>query len=161
MQADTTQEIKTQVTPTCPRCGFELHEEKVRSLPHHRRYFLMVNAAYEHWPERHPTQFASAEECRVWLQMKAGYRVIGARIPLWGISKEQATMIAGAAIRGAGAYAYPVMHGNDLVILKPKSIAWKKLSHTGFCKVNDAVTAVIEHEMGVRVEDLLPALETA
>lgn len=146
--------------PTCPHCGGDLTNAK-RSVPQHRRYFAMVRAYFHHWPENHETQFASEEECRKWLQMKAGHRVIAARIPLAGINKDKAAMIAEAAIRAAGSFAVPVVHGTDLVVFVPKSIAFGKLGHQSACALFDDVAAVAEAETGLNAETVMKEMENA
>lgn len=146
----------------CPFCGSpsSVHKTK-RSLPQIRRYHKMVSLAFDNWPESHPHQFANAEECRAYVQMKAGWREIGAQIPLTGMSKERAMMLAEAAIRGAGSYAMPIIHGDVLVIFKPKSVSFAKMSHLDFCKLNDAVEDVIRDIIGVEPEQLLKERERA
>ena len=142
----------------CPHCGCELTPTsggKPRSSEQLRRYFAMIKAAFMHWPEAHQHQFASSEELRAWLQMKAGAREIGAQIPMTGMSKERAMLLAEAAIRGAGSYAWPVIHGDTLVIFRPKSVSFAKMAHSDFCKLSDDVAAVIEAETGIKVDDLL------
>jgi len=142
----------------CPHCGCELTPPaggKPRSVEQIRRYFAMIKAAYHHWPEAHDRQFASAEELRAWLQMKAGARDIGATIPLSRIGKERAMLLAEAAIRGAGSYAMPVLHGDTLVIFKPKSVSFAKMGPKAFGELSDAVATVIEAETGLQVEQLL------
>lgn len=128
---------------------------KPRSVEQHRRYFALIKAAFHHWPEGHERQFASDEELRKWAQMKAGHREIGASIPLTGMQKERAMLLAEAAIRAAGSYAVPVIHGDVLVVFRPKSIAFDKLGHKAACQLFDEVAAVIEAEIGVPAEKLL------
>ena len=143
---------------TCPHCGCELTPDaggKPRSTDQLRRYFAMIRAAYHHWPEHHERQWSSSEELRAWLQMKAGAREIGAQIPLTGISKERAMLLAESAIRGAGSFAMPVMHGDVLVIFRPKSIAFARMAHADFCRLSDDVAAIIEAETGLNAEQLL------
>ena len=136
-------------------CDSEKPDGQPRSVAQIRRYFAVIRAAHTHWPEIHRAQFASPEECRAWLQMRAGYREVGAQIPMAGMSKERAMLLAEAAIRGAGSYAMPVIHGDVLVIFKPKSIAFGKMSHVAFCALASAVELVIEQETGIRVDDLM------
>jgi hypothetical protein len=49
----------------------------------------------------------------------------------------------------------PVMHGDTLVIFRPKSIRFATMPHLAFCGLVAAVETVIEHETGARVDDLL------
>jgi hypothetical protein len=147
---------------TCPCCGYaEPKKGKPRSLDQHRRYFLLIAAAMEHWPEHHEHQFTSIEALRKYLEMKAGWREIGAQIPLSGISKERAMMLAEAAIRGAGSYAMPVLHRDTLVIFKPKSISFARMPHLEFNALNNAVEDVIRNIIGVEPEQLLKEKERA
>jgi hypothetical protein len=142
----------------CPSCGCELVAKaggKPRSVEQIRRYFAMIRAAFHHWPESHERQFANSEELRTWLQMKAGAREVGAQIPLTGMGKERAMLLAEAAIRGAGSFAFPVIHGDTLVIFKPKSISFGKMAHSDFCRLSDEVAGVIEEETGITTNDLL------
>jgi hypothetical protein len=132
-----------------------------RSVPQLRRYFALIKAAFHHWPETHERQFASEEECRKWLQMKAGHREIGATIPLTGISKERAMLLAEASIRAAGSYAVPTIHGDTLVIHRPRSIAFGKLGHKAACVLFDEVASVIRAETGLDPDALLRETEAA
>ena len=46
---------------SCPQCGCDIEPAgKARSLPQLRRYFALIRAAYHHWPDSHPVQFADA-----------------------------------------------------------------------------------------------------
>jgi hypothetical protein len=93
--------------------------------------------------------------------MKAGHRELAARIPLTGIRKEQAVILAEASIRAAGAYAVPVIHGTELVIWKPKSIAFNNLGHRAFCELNQAVDEILQAEIGLSGDQLLAETEAA
>lgn len=147
----------------CPECGCVISDKggKMRSVDQHRRYFGMIRAVFHHWPEAHQHQFSSAEELRAYLQMKAGHREIGARIPIVGVNRERAVLLAEAAIRAAGSYAVPILHGDTLVVFKPRSIAFGKLSHAAFCALNNAVDEVIRAETGLDPEQLLRETEAA
>jgi hypothetical protein len=114
-----------------------------------------MRATFDNWPESHPHQFASVEEMRKFLEMKAGHRIVGAQIPLAGMSKERAMLLAEAAIRGAGSYAMAVIHGDVLVIFRPKSISFAKMEHGEFCRLSDMVESVIQAETGLQASQLL------
>lgn len=119
----------------------------------------MIKVAFDNWPESDERQFASAEELRKYLQMKAGYRDVGAKIPLVGLNRERATMLAEAAIRAAGSYAVPVLFDDQLVVFRPRSIAFEKLSHKDACKLFDDVADLIEQTIGVTADKLLKESE--
>lgn len=145
---------------TCPHCGcgLSVHDGgRPRSVEQIRRYFAMLRLAWAHWPEAHSRQFSSADEMRAWLQMRAGAREVGAQIPLSGMSKERAMLLAEAAIRGAGSFAWPALHGDVLVIFRPKSISFAKMAHADFCRLSDDVQAIIAAETGIDVTDLMRA----
>lgn len=146
----------------CPHCGCEIEvADKRRSVPQMRRYFAMIRAAYHHWPESHETQFASQEECRKWLQAKAGHVTIAARIPIVGIKPDRLVAIVEAAMRAAGSYAMIRVHNAELVVFVPRSIAFHRLNHLAACALFDEVAGVIETETGLKVEDLMRETERA
>lgn len=149
---------------TCPNCGCDTKETangKPRSRPQLRRYFAMVKAIFHHWPETAEVQFSSDQECRKYLQMKAGWREIGARVPLVGVNKAKVQMIVEAAIRGSGSYAMPVVHKNELIVWVPKSIAFHSMGPQEFGLLSDAVAQVAEQMTGLNVEELMRETERA
>lgn len=151
----------------CGDCGSTniVGPERVatRSLPQLKRYHAMIKAALHHWPEAHARKYgiANKEDLRKWLQMRAGHREVAAHVELAGMSKEQALMIAEASIKAAGSYAVPLIHGDVLVIFRPKSIAFHKLGHTEFCLLNDEVDEAIFQVTGTRGKQMLKEMERA
>lgn len=145
----------------CPVCGFHSDVESVRSVHQHRRYFALIKAVHHHWPEAHPRQFADPEALRAFLQMKAGWREVAAQIPIDGLPRETLLAIVEAAIRSCGSYALPILHKDTLVVFKPKSIAFHKMTHGEFCELNTAVEAVIRQETGTDAELILKEHERA
>lgn len=147
---------------TCPSCGCDITgNDKPRSLPQLRRYFSMIRAAYHHWPETSDVTFSSEEECRKHLQMRAGWREVGARIPLVGVKPEAAKMLAAAAIAGAKAHAWPVVHKGELIIWIPRSIAFHNMGPQEFGQLSDAVSVVIKDMTGHDVEAMMRESEAA
>lgn len=142
---------------TCPHCGCEINDKrkKMRSYPQLKRYFALLKAALAHWPEQYDYQFTSVDELRSYLQMKAGYREVGAQIPLVGLNAGRAKMLAEAAIRATKSYAIPVLHGDTLVIFRPKSISFSKLPHHEACRLFADVESAIEQIIGVSADQLL------
>ena len=55
----------------CPHCGVIL--TRVRSLPDHRRFFGVIQAAFHQWNEGHPFQPTDAEHLRAYLLVESGY----------------------------------------------------------------------------------------
>lgn len=147
---------------SCPICGSNLDPKgKPRSYDQLKRYFALMRAVFTHWPEGHERQFANAEELRKWVQMKAGYREVGAQIPLTGMNRERALLLVEAAIRGAGSHAFPVLHGDVLVVFRPKSIAFDKMTPAAFNALNDAVEATIRQETGLDPNEVLRQTQEA
>lgn len=147
---------------TCPHCGCSHDaQERPRSLPQLRRYFAMVRAAFSHWPETAEVQFSSEDECRKFLQMSAGWRDVGARIPLVGVNPEHARLLVAAAIKGAGAFARPVVHKGELIIWIPRSIKFSTMGPQEFGLLSDAVAVVIKDMTGLDADTLLKETESA
>lgn len=146
----------------CPCCHYDLSGKTApRSAEQLRRFFALMRVTFDNWPEGHERQFTTVDELRAFLTIKAGYREVGARVPLSGIRREQALFLAEAAIKGSGSNAIPVFHGGELIVFKPKSIAFANMEHREFCNLNDAVETVIEQETGLKVLDLMKNAEAA
>ena len=137
----------------CPTCG-RSEPGKPRSPEHMRRYFAVMNVVWTTWPSSHPEQFESMDDMRRWIQMRAGHRET-IRIDLGNADPVAAVILAEAAMKAAGAYARARVIGSELVVFKPKSIAFSKLSQHDFTKLNAEVEAVIEHETGIKITDAI------
>lgn len=146
----------------CPHCGVVL--TKHRSSPDHRRFFAVISAAFENWPETHDYQPESREHLRAWLTCKAGYReATPVMLPddatetmrvLFRLSIE-------AAINAAGGVAFVVPYRDSVAVIRPKSIAWDKVAQKEFNAIRDAVEDVIRSETGLDPEILLREKEKA
>lgn len=146
----------------CPCCGCDVTgNEKPRSLPQLKRYFAMVRAAFHHWPATSEIQFAGDEECRKHLQMRAGWREVGARIPLCGVNPELTKMVVQQALSGAKAHAWPVVHNTELIIWIPRSISFHAMGPQEFGQLSDAVAVVIHDMTGLDVDQMMHEHETA
>lgn len=142
----------------CPNCEATFDINKVgkpRSVEQHRRFWALMKAAYQHWPEAHEEQFASMNDLRIWLTMKAGWREEVARIPISGMKVDQARMVAEAAVKAAGSHAAIRAHKTSIVVFKPVSIRFDKMAHLAFCGLNQAVEDVIKAEIGITGDELL------
>lgn len=146
----------------CPCCQFHLTGKTApRSGEQLRRFFALMRVTFDNWPDSHERQFTDIDEMRAWLTIKAGYREVGARVPLAGLNKDRALFLVEASIRGSGSNAIPIYYDGEIIVFKPKSIAFQKMDHRDFCKLNDAVATVIEQETGLSVETLLKNAEAA
>lgn len=139
---------------TCPTCG---KGGKRRSIDQHRRYFLVIKHAFDHWPEQHEFQPDSPEHLRKWLQVKAGYRTVQ-EIKVMRTDPQSMKIINAtveAAMAATGDYAWIVPHRNKIHVVASRSIAFDKIPHGEFCTLNNLVQEVIEAETGIRIDDLM------
>ena len=72
-----------------------------------------------------------------------------------GMRVEHVRMIASQIVSQLNEKCTVRVHNGVLVIFKPKSLRFDKLSHLAFCALNEAVADVIKAEMNVTVEELL------
>ncbi len=150
------------MSKTCDACGFPVDDPRhSRSPDQLKRYHASMVAWFSHWPESAHHQFASVTEMRKYLQMAAGWREVGASIPISGMRKEQAMLLAEAAIRAAGSYALPAINGDVLVIFRPKSVALHKMPSRDFCKLFDDVREVFRRETGLDPDQVAAEAERA
>ena len=140
----------------CPHCGCVL--TKGRSLPDHRRFFALIERAFENWPEGHEFQPESREHLRAWLTCKAGYRE-STPIHMPDMATDRMRdlfrLSIEAAISAAGGAAFVVPYRDVVAVVRPKSIAWDKIDQREFSKLRDAVSDVIETETGIKVDHLM------
>ena len=136
----------------CPHCG--CHINMRRSHPDHARYFGLVSAAYMQWPEQHRFEPDNAEHLRGWLTAAAGHRVT-TRIEIPDIPPDPIADAVAGAIKAAKGTAFVFPRRGAVSVISPKSIAWDQAGQSEFAAVRDAVTAVIEREIGVSADSLL------
>lgn len=157
---------------TCPECGsvFQAPEaKKQRSLEDHRRFFALIRAAYDQWPEMHEFQPMSEEHLRAYLLCKVRYHEvemidIGTEI-FAGLDMETRRLVdmvvqsavhrsIEAATRKAG-FAFDRPHGSGIAIFRPRSIDWHTLDQAQFNALRDAVETEIEAVIGRKAGELL------
>lgn len=142
---------------SCPHCGVELSKPKTgkpRSVPQHRRYFALIRAAMNHWPEKHPFQPMSEEHLRKWLQAKAGHRRVET-IDTAGMSPDETLACVVAAIKKGGPSSFYERAGTRFYTITSESIDFDTLPHLAACALFDAVADVIEAETGIRADDMI------
>lgn len=150
----------------CPCCDYEFvlpDDERPRSHPQLKRYMAICRRVYEVWPDTHAVQFGDVYECRKWLEMKAGYRELVAKIPLFGIHKDKAQFIAQAALaaamrQGKKGFAWPIAHGGELCVFVAKSVAYEAMTSSEFSKLIDKVFEVVRVEIGYEPDDYMRGL---
>lgn len=133
---------------------------KPRSLDQHRRFFGVIAAAFEQWPERHPFQPENSEHLRAWLQTKAGYHTVRT-FEMDGDARETARLMPVVIATMLSKHAWCRARGTELHVCVPQSIAFDKMGHEEFCALNDAVDEVIRTETGLDPELLLKEKERA
>lgn len=137
----------------CPYCEMDLPNsgEEAKHHPQLKKYMKGIRLAFDQWPETHRSQFADFHDLRKWLQVKAGYGEVTARIPVQGLG-EISKFIAVAAMQAAGSYAVPLVRGADLVIVRPYSL--KEIGHKSFNELYDKVDREIIAIIGVSIQEL-------
>jgi len=136
--------------------------KRPRSTEQHRRFFGVVKAAFDNWPEAHRFRPDSPEHLRAWLLVKAKH----SSIKTFHVGKNEADEVARLlpiiAAMMLHRYCWCRTDGvSSVAVCVPESIAFDKLEHVAFCKLCDDVEAVIESETGLRADDLLTASEAA
>lgn len=133
---------------------------KPRSTEQHRRFFALIAAAFDQWPETCAFQPDNAEHLRAWLLVKAKHCTINTYY-LPDDAGEYARLIPIISASMFKQYSWARANGNELQVCVPSSIAYESLGHEAFCKLSDEVGAIIEEIIGVPAEKLLVAKEQA
>lgn len=134
----------------CPTCGGP--SKKRRSPEHHKRFFAVIAAAYQHWPESHDFQPANAEHLRAWLLCKAKW----CNVQTGTVD----SFISGSHKTEAG-FSFRFRAGTLVHEYRPKSINWEKMDQRTFSPIAQAVDEIIEAEIGVPTDRLLRETEAA
>lgn len=147
----------------CPHCGKSL--VKARSPDDHRRFFAIVRAAADQWPEHHEFQpdgesiTDKAEHLRAWLLIKAGYfNVTPIDAEYAADQPAMARLVAlsiEAALKAVPGHAFVRVHGDRIGVFSARSLKWDTMDQKQFGAVREAVEAVISDAIGVEPETLL------
>lgn len=127
---------------------------KPRSVDQNRRFFAVMKAVYDQWPESHRFQPDNSEHLRAWLLVRAGHHTVKT-FYLDGDTDQFAQVLPVIMASMTGKHAWCRSRGNELHVCVPQSIAFDKLEHSAFCKLNDDVDEVIRIETGLDPEALL------
>jgi len=133
---------------------------KPRSIDQHRRFFAVIKATHDQWPESHPFQPDNTEHLRSWLLVRAGHHTVKT-FHLDGDGDEFARLIPVIVATMLNKHAWCRAHGQELHVCVPESIAFDKLDHKAFCILNDNVDEVIRIETGLDPDRLLRETESA
>jgi hypothetical protein len=139
----------------CPSCGFEMGNSNRRSNPDHARLFALVHKAFHQWPEGHKFAPQNAEHLRAWLVCKAGPEWRNARATV--LDGGEKSLIAEALRHALGddQKRFVVEFPGGVAVISPKSMSFTAMSQAEFGKLRDAITDVIEAEIGCTVADLM------
>ncbi len=127
---------------SCPACNRPF--DKPRSMPHHRRFFAVIDAAFPQWPEGADFQPTDSEQLRAYLLVKTGYYTLTVIDPQCPDTLN---------VLRSSAYTFVLTKNDRIEIYTPKSIA--KMGQREFAPVADAVDAAIEKYVGVSADKLL------
>ncbi len=163
----------------CEVCGHEIPAPRSRSVPQHRRYFAMIKAVYDQWPESHSFQPVDREHLRLWLQCRAGYYTvadvpvpdlsdINAKVPerlraflppedYWrqhfmAVAKGVVSVITRLRTRG---YVFIRSGPDGVKVFQPKSINFHTIGPSEFGRLKDAVTDAIWNETNLDADQVL------
>jgi hypothetical protein len=143
---------------TCPHCG----ASDARSVPQLRRFFAVVRAAFEQWPERDTFRPDNAEHLRAFLLCAAGWRTEVAIEIRDTQSANGAALAAKALMRATGHHCWITADGEKLTIYAPRSISFTKANHKAICRVFEDVEGIIANRLGIRdCDQLLKEKESA
>lgn len=140
----------------CPHCGVVL--VKGRSLPDHNRFFALICAAFQQWPEDHDFEPRDHDHLRKWLLCKAGFFSVKTFELPDGDPVMMARMMefAETLMENAGDDdRFGRWRGRTLAVFQARSMAFESLGQKEFAEVRTAVEDVIKAETGLDPEALL------
>ncbi len=149
----------------CPHCGCGLEPDKgkPRSAEQLRRFFGVLRAMYQHWPESCEFQPHCEEHLRKWVLCMAGHRTVVKTfmLPATDDPLMMSAMMSFAEQLLEMDNRFGRWKGSTLAIYEAKSIAFSKLGQAAFNKLNDEVEAVYRSETGLDPEQALKETEKA
>ena len=149
----------------CPHCQCELHGEKgkPRSPEQLRRFFGVLRAMHDHWPESASFQPHCTEHLRKWVLCAAGHRVVVKTMTLPNTDNASlaAAMMAIVEDLLAMDNRFGRWKGMTFSVYEAKSIAFHKLGQAEFNALNDAVEEIYRAETGLDPDQVLKESEKA
>lgn len=130
---------------------------KPRSIDQHNRFFALVSALFQQWPEKHSFQPDDEEHLRAWLLVKAKHRVI-AEFCMSDATDEFARAIPVVAMAMFRKHCWAWRDGDSIKCCAAKSISIygkDAVGHAEFCVINDNVDSVIRAETGLDPDRLM------
>ena len=130
---------------------------KPRSIDQHNRFFALVSALFQQWPEKHQFQPDDEEHLRAWLLVKAKHRVI-AEFHMGDVTDEFVRAIPVITMAMYRKHCWAWQDGSKIKVCAAKSISIygkEAVGHAEFCVINDNVDGVIRAETGLDPERLM------
>ena len=134
-----------------------------RSIAQHRRFFAVIKAAHDHWPESHPFQPDSSEHLRAWLLVRAKHCDIKS-FDMTNDASEAAKLLPIITAVMLRKHCWARANGSELQVCVPRSIAITgehAVGHLEFCDINRDVDDIIRAETGLDPDQLLRERERA
>lgn len=148
----------------CPRCGAEPR----RSKPQNSRYHVLMQAAFDHWPQAHAFQPRNREHLRKWLQVQAGHKVVKRIDAPKGLDvqtlKRFVTMLFQQSADHVFATVIYLRSTSEPIAVElhiSKSTRFEELPHREACRLFDDIGNIIKAEIGIDPERLLKEGEAA
>ena len=127
---------------------------KPRSLPQHNRFFALMQAAHNHWPEAHPFQPDSVEHLRAWLLVRAKHCVINS-FHMGEDAGEAAKLLPIITATMMRKHCWAKAKGSELQVCVPISIDFKTVPQSEFARICGDVEEIIEAETGLQIADIM------
>jgi hypothetical protein len=145
-----------QKADKCPTCG-QTRPKRPRSIDDHRRFFGVISAAFQNWPEAHEFQPDSKDHLRSWLLCKAGHRDV-TTVPVESDDpalRKLVVLAVEGSIKAARSHAFIRPHGSAIAVFTARSINFETLDQKQFAPLRETVEQIIEAETGIKADDLL------
>lgn len=133
--------------------------DKPRSIDQHRRFFGLVRACFDHWPESHEFQPDNEEHLRAYLLVKAKHRSIKEFVIDKADDVARLLPIVTAIMLHRYCWAWSI-GDNQLMVCAPLTTNFNDMKHQDACKVYDAVDAYLL-SIGMDPEQILAEAEKA
>ncbi len=135
--------------------------EKPRSLDQHKRFFGVIRALFNQWPEAHGFQPDNEEHLRAYVLVKSGHRSVKS---FYVLNDEEASdfarllpMVTAVMLNR---YCWAWAQGDELRVAAPLTTNFKDMSHKEACAVYDKADEFIR-SIGFDPDQLLKEAEKA
>jgi len=126
---------------------------KGRSPDQHRRFFGLIKAAFENWPEAETFQPATPLHLRKWAAVKAGwFYIVSNENPNYA---RQAAEFAMQVLRQHNEPGWIVERRGQIALVSARSISYKDMSHQNACRVFSAAEDILCEILGFPNGDAL------